>query len=213
MARFTEKHYQRRVMLAGTVYIALMLLVWPMARTAGTPLALKVLLSLSPVLPMLYIIWQAARRIRQSDELEQRTHLIGLGVATAFIAVFSLVSGFLAVAKLLPAEIMAVSLIWIFPLLLMCYSLTRWWVTRRYGISMACDDEEGMPLYQRMAFVALTAVVVTLFAYPNSDAFGRGLLIGTSGALVLLSVIAGLRRWRASRQADEPLDPSSGRRD
>jgi len=212
MPRFTEKQYQRRVLAAGAIYVALMLLVWPMARAAGTPLPTKALLSMTPVLPMLYIIGQAARRIRQSDELEQRTHLIGLGVATAFIAMFSLVSGFLAAAKLLPAEVMAVLLIWIFPLLMICYGITRWWVTRHYGISMACDDEEGMPLYLRLLLATVTMGAVTLFGYRHSDGFGRGFLVGTTGSLVVFSVITGFRRWQAWRKRDEPGDPSSGGR-
>ena len=103
MPRFQYKHYQRRLMLAMTGYVGFMLLVWPLARTV-TSLPLKVLLALAPVLPMFYVIWLMARRIRDSDELEQRTHLIALGVATAAVGALSLVGGFLASAQVVQLD-------------------------------------------------------------------------------------------------------------
>lgn len=45
---------------------------------------------------MLYVIGLLARKIAQSDELEQRTHLVGLGVAVALVATLGLVGGMLA---------------------------------------------------------------------------------------------------------------------
>ena len=79
MKRLTDRAYQLRVSVAMTLYVVAMLGVWPVARAAPA-LWLKASLTLVPVVPMLYVIGLLARKIAQSDELEQRTHLVGLGV-------------------------------------------------------------------------------------------------------------------------------------
>lgn len=73
MPRLKEKRYQRHVMFAMTIYIAVMALVWPLVRTA-TSVPLRWQLALAPLPPMLYVIALMARRICASGELEQRTH-------------------------------------------------------------------------------------------------------------------------------------------
>lgn len=88
MPRITSRRYQRRVMVAMAAYIACMLLAWPLAHTAAS-LSMKILLALMPVVPMLYVIGAMAQRIRDSDELEQRTHLVALGLATAVVGALS----------------------------------------------------------------------------------------------------------------------------
>ena len=132
MTHFSPKQYGRRTAAAMIVYVALMLIVWPQARTAAD-LPLKVLLALVPALPMLYVIWLMARRVLHGDELEQRTHLIGLGAATGVSAVFSLVCGFLAAARLFSLDAAAMILFWVFPLQMLSYAAVRTWVARRYG--------------------------------------------------------------------------------
>ena len=79
MRRFTEKQYQRQLM------IAMVLLAWPSAKTTGS-VPLKLALALLPAALMLYVIGLMARRILHSDELEQRTHLAALGVAIVMLA-------------------------------------------------------------------------------------------------------------------------------
>jgi len=191
MARLGYKRYQRNLMIAMVVYVGLMLLVWPMVRTAQS-LPLKWLISMAPVVPMLYVIGLMARLVRDSDELEQRTHLLALGVATAVVGVLSLVGGFLAAGKVLPIE--GDILIWVFPVLLFSYSLARGWVGRRYGMSLACEDEKGMPIYQRCLWVAVLLVVVAAFRWSSLDDIRRGLLCGATGALVIAGMGLGVAR-------------------
>ena len=102
MSRFSSNRYNRRVMVAMALYTAFMLLVWPLIQTVHS-VPLKVLLAIAPLIPMVYVIALMGQRIRDSDELQQRTHLIGLGMATGVIAVLSLLGGFLAIAKLIPS--------------------------------------------------------------------------------------------------------------
>ncbi|MGB5939927.1 MAG: hypothetical protein WBG81_10900, partial [Rhodanobacter sp.] len=146
MPRLTEKQYRHRLTLAMTIYVGVMLLVWPLTRTADG-LALKIALALTPLLPMLYVVWLLVRRVWHGDELEQRTHLLALGASTVAVGVLSLVGGFLAAARAVALD--GAVLIWVFPALLIGYDATRWWVARRYGAGPSCDDEGGMPMYLR----------------------------------------------------------------
>jgi hypothetical protein len=154
------------------------------------------LFALLPVVPMIYVIWLLAQRIRASDELEQRTHLIGLGVATGVVAVISLVGGFLAAGRILSLEGAASFLLFIFPLLLLVYTATRAWVARRYGIDALCDDD-GVPLYQKFLVGALVLAAVAVWAYrKGAGDFELGMLAGMAGVLAAGALLFGLRRWR-----------------
>lgn len=200
MPRVSERHYQRRSMAAIVVYVAIVMLVRIPAREA-TGLPLQVLYALLPVVPMVYVIWLLARRIWSSDELEQRTHLVGLGVATGIIAIVSLIGGFLAAGKVLSLEGAASFLLWIFPLLLLIYSATRSWVARRYGIDALCD-QDGVAQYQKLLVGALLFAGITLWGYfRGMDDYGLGFLAGITGALAAGALLLAVRRWRARHNA------------
>ena len=198
MPRFSQKKYQQLAMLAMTLYVGFMLLAWPWVRTtASTPL--KVLLALLPVVPMLYVVGLMARRIHDSDELEQRTHLVALGVATAVVGALSLVGGFLASAQVLPLD--GTILIWVFPVLTISYGSTRWWVARRYGVSLTCDDESGMPMYLRFLLVAVVVGALAFVLRHSLRDSGLGVLCGMSGGFAVLGGMLGFARWWARRHS------------
>lgn len=180
-------------------YVGAMVLVWPLART--TPeLWLKILLAAAPALPMLYVISLLARKVAQSDEFEQRVHLVALGVASAVLAALSLVGGLLAAAGAVPLD--GSILIWVFPLMMVTYSLTRWWViTRRYGGSTECE-QATWSLPMRLLLVAALMGVVLLAAWWRGrlDDLGAGLLAGLGGTSLLLAAIESVRRWRRVRR-------------
>lgn len=127
--------YRRTVLFTMAIYVTLMLLEWPHARDASGP-SLKLLLALVPLVPVMWVIWLMARRVVNSDELEQRLHLIALSAATGLVAVTSLVGGFLCAAGVIALD--GDVLIWVFPLLCVTYGLTHLWLGRRYG-GMRCD--------------------------------------------------------------------------
>jgi len=196
MPRLKEKQYRQRVLLAMTVYIAVMVLVWPLVRTAsGMPL--RWVLALAPLPPMLYVIALMARRIRDSDELEQRTHLIGLGVATGVVATLSLVGGFLASAQVLALD--GSILIWVFPVMMICYGFTRWVVAQRYGDDLACDADESIALHWRVTAFAAMFGFVALFAYLKRDAFHAGMVVGMAAALIVVALARAVIHWRKRR--------------
>jgi hypothetical protein len=199
MARFTERRYQSRVALAMVLYVLVLLLAWPLVRsTVSQPL--RIVLALLPTLPVLYVIWQMARRVWHGDELEQRMHLIALGASTAITGVASLVGGFLAAAGVVPLD--GSILIWVFPLMLIGYHVARWWVVRHYGNEPACaGDEAGIALHWRMLLGAGLIALVGWLALRRHDAFGTGLFVGVAAAAVLVVLVLGVIHWRRRRSA------------
>ncbi|MCW0201171.1 MAG: hypothetical protein OJI74_04820 [Rhodanobacter thiooxydans] len=202
MARFTERRYQRRVALAMVLYVAVLLLTWPLVRgTASAPL--KVALALLPTLPVLYVIWQMAQRVWHGDELEQRTHLVALGASTALVGVASLVGGFLAAAGVVVLD--GSILIWVFPVLVVGYQAARWWVTRHYGSEASCaGDDGGMPLRWRLLLVAGLTALVGWLAWRRQDGFDNGIFVGMAAAAALFVLVQGVLRWRRRRSPAVP---------
>jgi len=193
MPRLKQKRYQQHLMFAMTIYAIVMVLVWPLVRTV-TAAPTKWLLALAPLPPMLYVIGLMARRIRDSDELEQRTHLVGLGVATGVVGALSLAGGFLASAQVLPLD--GSILIWVFPLMMVCYGVTRWWVARRYSDDLGCDPNDSMALHWRLAIATAMFGFVALFAFLKRDAFHAGMLLGMASTVGVVALAKGVIYWR-----------------
>jgi len=199
MPRLSQRAYDRRVMIAMAVYVVVFLSVWPLARGAGAPLV-KIVCALTPVLPLLYVIGLMAQRILASDELEQRTHLIGLGVAAAVVSVFSIVVGFLAAANLMTLDWTSISLVWIYPILMLSYALARRKAARRYGVA-ECDEDESMPVYIRFLYAAAIFAFVAAFLYLRAgDVQAVGIMLGMAGALAAGAAFFAVRRWLRRRR-------------
>ncbi len=200
MSGFSQKQYERRVLVAMAVYSGFMLLVWPLVRTA-TSVPLKVLLALAPVVPMCYVIGLLARRIRASDELEQRTHLIALGVATAVIGALSLLGGFLSIAGVLKLD--GSVLIWVFPVMMLTYGVARWQVSRRYGADVSCDSEASIPAYLRFLIAGVVLLIVAWLSRASLDEMRLGFLCAMGAIFAMAGLALGIARWYRRRQRDE----------
>ena len=199
MTRLSPKQYGRRTTVAMTVYVALMLVVWPQARSVAD-LPLKALLALVPALPMLYVIGLMARRVLHGDELEQRMHLIGLGAATGVSAVFSLICGFLAAARLFSLDTAAIILFWVFPLQMLTYGAVRIWAARRYGSDADCSGEAASSRASRFAIAGLLLGATGFWGWSRGlDDLRVGLLSGMSAGLLVLALVFFLRGRRADR--------------
>ena len=194
MPRFNESRYRSQLSIAMVAYMAAMLLVWPLSRTAAS-VPLKVVLAVVPVLPMLFVIGLLARRIGTSDEFEQRVHLVALGASTALLGALSLVGGFLAAAGVLRLD--GSILIWVFPVTMIGYGIARWWLlVRHYGGSATC---EGGSMGWRLVLLAVLVLMVLGVAWWRGrlDDFEAGLLVGLlPGVLIVLAVLL----WRRLRR-------------
>ena len=156
-----------------------------------------VVYALAPVLPLLYAIWLMAKRVLAADELEQRTHLIGLGIAATVVSVFGIVCGFLAAAHVLTPDWSAAALVWIFPLMVVIYAMGQLYAVRRYG-GGACDEAD-ISRAERFLYVAGIFAAVAAYAWwykgdMQGAGFAGGMAVGMLGCAVFFAVRQRLRR-------------------
>ena len=202
MPRFGETQYRRQLSVAMLLYMAAMLLVWPLSRTAAS-VPLKVVLAVVPVLPMLFVIALMAKRIGASDEFEQRVHLVALGVATALLGALSLIGGFLAAAGVLQVD--GSILIWVFPVTMLGYGAARWWLlVRHYGGSASCDGDTGTSAW-RAGLIAVLILMVAGVAWWRGrlDDFQAGLLCALVPGLLLALLLSWWRRRARCRAGSQ----------
>ena len=132
MTRYSKKQYRRHMFALMLVYVALVLLEWPYARSTAN-LPWKIVLALVPVVPVIAVIWLQAVRVMHSDELQQRLCLIALSVATGVVAAASMIGGFLCASHVLAFD--GDVLIWVVPALCLVFGLTHVVISRRYGLA------------------------------------------------------------------------------
>jgi hypothetical protein len=200
VTRFSQKQYESRSLIAMTIYAALMVCAWPLLQTV-TSLPVKWLLALAPAVPVIYVISLLARRISTSDEFEQRTHLLALGVATAVTSALSLVGGFLGVAGVLKLD--GSILIWVFPIMMGSYSVARWWVLRHYGADASCGDERSVWFYLRIALVGVSLLGIALLWHGDLKDYTQGFVYGTGAAFTGAGFALALKHWYRHRYRDE----------
>lgn len=196
MPRLTQKHYEQRVMLAMLAYMAVLIAAGPLLRATAS-LPLKALLAVAPVLPMLYVIALMWWRIRDSDELEQRTHLVALGVATALLSALSMVGGFLVAGGVL--HLGGDVLIWVFPVLMAGYGVAYRQVASRYGMGALCTSEGSPWLPWYFAATAVVAVVLGLHAWWSHSRWDALWFAATAAFFVALAIWTRVRQSRARR--------------
>ena len=71
------------------------------------------------------------RFIRDADELQRQIELEAVSIATALVSLLYMAGGFLQLAKVIDVP-SGVAMIWLFPLVCVCYGLVKVVVARRY---------------------------------------------------------------------------------
>lgn len=127
--RAVERRYMREFVPAITAYMLLVLLSGTLLHHT-TATAWRALLSLLPVLPIALVVRAMVRYVTGSDELEQRTHLQALAVAASVVGMGTITLGFLAAAHVL--HFGGEAMLWVFPVMMAVYGVTRMVVARRY---------------------------------------------------------------------------------
>jgi hypothetical protein len=192
----TLKRYEQRLMLAMLAYMVVLVADGPLLR-AVTSLPLKALLAVAPVLPMLYVIALMWWRIRDSDELEQRTHLVALGVATALVSALSMVGGFLAAGHVL--RLGGDVLIWVFPVVMAGYGVAYKQVASRYGMGALCTGEGSTWLPWYFALTGVLMAALGLNAWWHRARWDALAFAGMAAFFAALAVWARVRTVRARR--------------
>jgi hypothetical protein len=192
MARQLYRRYQLEFLPAMAIYLAVMILLWPQVAKVDA-LWLKWLLALLPMLPLGLAILAMVRLVLRSDELEQRAHLIGLAVAAALVAFLSMAGGFLAAAHLVKMD--GSILIWVFPVLVLAYSLVRGWAARRMGGSALCDEEAHRIGRWLLPLAIVLAGMIGLW-HARMSAYLIGVLSGVAVGFALGGMAWLYGRWR-----------------
>ena len=128
-----EKRYTRRMMITMTAYVIVLFGSILMLRgiAADWPMAAKVLLALSPVVPVAYFGKAFVIYLNECDELMRRIELEAIGLSSLIVGLLFLSLGFLGRAKIIALDGVTVA-VWVFPLLCGVYGLTKWLASRRY---------------------------------------------------------------------------------
>jgi hypothetical protein len=196
-----HQRYQREFWPPMMVYVAVMLLLWPLLPRVHSEW-LKVALALLPVLPVLFVVRAMVRLVLGSDELEQRIHLIGLAIAATLVSTASLAGGFLAAANIIKLD--GSILIWIWPTLVLLYAAGRGWASRRYGAGEGAICHNGVGWHWRLWLLAAVLAVVAWLGRDQLAGYQLDLLWGMCGAYAVWGfLIIAVRRRR--RLGDETL--------
>lgn len=124
-----EKRYQRELLWAMVAYVLVMLLVWPLVRSADST-ALRVLAASTPLLPVAFTLRAMLRHVRDSDEFQRRLHLEALAISAMVVSFVSMSLGFLVAAGVIHID--GSALLWVFPSLAGLFGALRCWLARRY---------------------------------------------------------------------------------
>jgi hypothetical protein len=197
-SRLIHRRYQREFWPAMAAYVAIMFLLWPLLPRVHNEL-LKVGLVLLPVVPVLFVTRAMVRLVLGSDELEQRIHLIGLAVSVTVVGILSLAGGFLAAAGVVKLD--GAILTWIWPALVVVYSVGRSWASRRYGGGdVMCENDVAW--HWRLLFIALVLAAIAWFGRNQLLDYQLGMLAGMAAGLVALGLMLAVQRWRRGRRAE-----------
>lgn len=120
--------------LAATAYVfttwaCLWLLREPLA---ASPLAIRAVVSLLPVLPMLLAVRATVRLVMDGDELQRRIDLEAIAASSVLVGFGALTLNLLIRAGVIEISARQATL-WVLPALWVGYALARLWASRRYG--------------------------------------------------------------------------------
>lgn len=122
-ARPADRRYVRQFMPAMLLYMVVMLYVWPLQQ--GMPSGwLKAAIVLSPVLPIIWVIWSSICYVLASDEMQRLQHLVALAIGVSVVCVASLALGFLGAAGMIVLNASLVMMM-VYPAICITYGLAR----------------------------------------------------------------------------------------
>jgi hypothetical protein len=124
------RRYQREVGITMGAYV-LVMLVWKRLLDAVDPTWLKVVIALFPALLVCWVMRAFVKYVRDSDEMQRRIELESGSIAAMLVAAGYLGAGFLQSAKLIDIP-SGPALIFVFPMLCLCYGIVKIVVARRY---------------------------------------------------------------------------------
>jgi hypothetical protein len=125
-----RRRYLREFLPAmGGYLVALVASLWLLKRVDEP--VLRAMLALLPVVPIALVMRAIVRYIRDADELQRRIELEAVSFSTALVSLLYMSGGFLQAAKVIDVPASA-AMIWVFPLVCLCYGVAKAVVSRRF---------------------------------------------------------------------------------
>lgn len=182
-----QRRYMREFWPPMLAYILIMLLVWPLVDHVQS-LWGRTALALLPILPVLLVTRAMVRLVMGSDELEQRMNLIGLAIAGTVVGTLCMVGGLLVAAKVIRLD--GKVLLWVWPVMVLLYTLGRGWAARRYGgdWAMACSND-GLAKHWQIWIAAAAFGLILLLGWGKLNDWQRGLLSGLTASLTISALL------------------------
>ncbi|MFT4179879.1 MAG: hypothetical protein QM612_10545 [Thermomonas sp.] len=126
-----SRRYQRAVWPAMIVYSLLLFASMWWIKRGIEPVALRALVAVAPVLPLLFFLRAALRYLREIDELQRRIETEAIGIASLLVSMLYFAGGLLQQAKVIDVHA-GNMMIMVFPLLCGIYGIAKMVLTRRY---------------------------------------------------------------------------------
>jgi hypothetical protein len=89
--------------------------------------AAQVIVSLAPVVPIIFMILSFLKYLNSIDELQQKIQLLAIGFAAGVTSLLTFSYGFLENVGFPP-----ISLLWVFPVMILLWGLGLAFISRRY---------------------------------------------------------------------------------
>ena len=122
----------RREMLPGLVLyvVAVFASSWLINRGIDS-LVLRACVAALPGLGLTWMTVSMVRYVRRVDEFVRRIELEAIGIAALIVAQAYLIGGLLQLARVISVSA-ASAMVWVFPLLCLCYGVAKFFVRRHY---------------------------------------------------------------------------------
>lgn len=126
-----SRRYQRAMWPTMIAYSLLLFASIWWLKQGIQPLALRALVAVAPVVPLLFFLRAALRYLREIDELQRRIETEAIGIASLLVSMLYFAGGLLQKAEVIDID-SAAAMIWVFPLLCFIYGIAKMRLTKRY---------------------------------------------------------------------------------
>lgn len=126
-----SRDYRRRMWPAMLVYVAAVLASSWLLKHYVIATPLRALIAIAPALPITFVMFAYLRYLRTVDEMQRRIEMEAVGIAALFVSQLYLAGGFLQIGKVIDVQA-GVAMIWVFPLMCLCYGVGKFFAMRRY---------------------------------------------------------------------------------
>ena len=132
--RTAHRQYLKTFIPAMIAYVVVLFASMLILKNIGieAPIYARALLSLAPVVPIIFVCRALVQFLRSCDELERQIELEAIALSCLFTGLIFLCLGFLASSKLISLGDGALVAIWVFPCLCGLYGVTKCIASWRY---------------------------------------------------------------------------------